>query len=126
MRAILTILILLSASPSALGDEWASRSGQCFEWRGYWTVDREQSGGLVGYIDLENVGGPCAAASDTRLAANFRAAIVGSDFFAVTTMGSAPPCLWYGSIRGDQARGYTLCPGLSQGHTFALSFKRAN
>jgi hypothetical protein len=116
---------LLSTSLPALGEEWASRSGHCFEWQGYWTVDREPSGGWNGYIDFENVGGPCAAPSGGRLAGNAHGVIVGADFFAVTDVGGQPSCLWYGTIRGEQARGYILCPG-AQGQAFALSFKRAN
>ena len=126
MRVILTSLILVSASLPALGDEWASRSGSCFELQGYWTVDREQSGGFAGYVDFVNVGGPCAAPSDSRISANVRAVIVGSDFFSVSTAGGQPSCLWHGSLREDQARGFVLCPGVQQALSFALSFKRAN
>ena len=125
MRAILTCLILLSASAAARGDEWASRSGNCFEWQGYWTVDREQSGAFVGFVDHQHIGGPCVAAADSRMTANVRAVIAGSDFFAASTPGGGPSCLWHGSIRGDEARGFVLCPG-QPGMAFVLSFRRAN
>ena len=126
MRVVLICLILISASLPALGDEWASRSGNCFEWQGFWTVDREQSGGFVGYLDHQHIGGPCVAATDSRMSANVRAVIVGSDFFAMSTPGGQPSCLWHGSVRGDEARGFVLCPGQQGGMAFVLSFKRAN
>src|ERR1700730_16740899 len=122
MRVILTSLILVSASLPAFGDEWASRSGSCFEWQAYWTVDREQSGGFAGYLDFQHIGGPCVAANDSRASANVRGVIVGSDFFAVSTVGGQPSCLWHGSVRGDEARGFMLCPG-NPGFAFVLSFK---
>ena len=126
MRVILTSLILVSASLPAFGDEWASRHGNCFEMQGYWTVDREQSGGFSGYVDFQVIGGPCLAANDSRMSANTRAVIAGTDFFAVTIANGSTACLWHGSVRGDQARGFVLCPGAPQGMSFVLSLKQAN
>jgi hypothetical protein len=125
LRAAVTFLTLLSASLPAFSDEWASRSGTCFDWQAYWNVERESSGVFTGFIDLVHVGGPCAAANDTRASANARAVIVGSDFFAITNAGGSQ-CLWYGTILGEQARGFASCPGSATASSFVLSFKRAN
>src|SRR5262249_1051538 len=124
MRIFLTCLILLSASAAARADEWASRSGNCFEWQGFWTVDREQSGALVGFLGHQPTGGPGVRGADIRMSANVRAVIVGSDFFAISTPGGQTSCLWHGSVRGDEARGFVLCPGGNW--AFVLSFRRAN
>jgi hypothetical protein len=129
MRAILALLLppffLMPITSPALSDEWASRTGNCFEWEGYWTVDRDQSGVWIGFIDFQQVGGPCAPPTNSTVTYDVRAAIVGEDFFAHRVFGSTQ-CNLYGRVRGDQVRGFEICSGVSEPLAFALQLRKPN
>lgn len=124
MRTILVLLGLIFATAPALGEEWTSRSGHCFEWQGLWVVERDQSGAWVGYIDSQQVGGNCVGADNSTATAEVRAVMVGEDFFARVTTGNAGSCLLHGRIHGVEVRGFTICAGAPQALAFVLRLKR--
>lgn len=123
MRTVLVLLGLIFATAPALGEEWTSRSGQCFEWQGLWVVEREQSGAWIGYIDSQHIGGSCVEANNSAASAEVRAVTAGEDFFARVTTGNAGACLMHGRIRGAEVRGFTICAG-AQPVAFVLQLRR--
>jgi hypothetical protein len=124
MRLILFCLAFVSATSPALTDEWASRNGSCFNWQGYWTVNRDQSGIWSGYIDFQHVGGPCAPASRHVEAYEVRAVIVGEDFFAHRASPTGKSCYMHGRVYGDEVRGSEACTDGAGQFSFAMSLKR--
>jgi hypothetical protein len=121
---MLIFLLLIASIAPALSDEWTSRSGQCFEWQGLWTVERDQSGVWVGSIDYQQIGGPCIAGDNSIATSEVRAVIVGEDFFARVITGGSASCLMHGRVRGVEVRGFSLCTGAMQSLAFALQLRR--
>ena len=123
MRAIVLSLVVICVAAPAASEQWALRTGQCFEWQGYATMEREPSGVWTGTVDFQNVGGPCVAPTNNIAVNEMRAAIVGEDFFGYR-LGAGGACYMHGRARGGQARGFELCQGVPQPMGFALSFTR--
>jgi len=121
MRAILVSILLILGIVPALGDEWASRNGTCYDWQGYWAVERDPSGVWTGSIDFQQVGGACVAPTNAVASQEVRAVIVGEDFFA-RRHGGSTACYMHGRIRGDQVRGFEICSGGTE-QGFALHFR---
>jgi len=115
MRTAIFALALAGAVSPACADTWASREGDCGEWRGFWRVERNQDNILAGRIDYVHVGGECTAPTGERISAEVHAVIAGRDFFA-TRPGV---CNYHGIVQDDRVRGQALCAGSSPG-TFAL------
>jgi hypothetical protein len=124
MRAIFLLLWLVVAVVPGSAEEWTSRSGNCFEWEGRWTVQRDVSGVWVGSLDFQHVGGSCVAPNNSFMTAEVRAATIGEDFYARIVMGAAGSCLANGRIQESEVRGFLLCHGTAQSLTFALRFNR--
>jgi hypothetical protein len=123
MRLLMfSLLFTFGIAPSS-GAEWTSRTGPCFDWEGYWTVEQEQAGEWVGHIDFANIGGPCGPATNKTATFEVRAVIVGQEFFS-RRHGALGTCLAHGRIRGDQVRGVELCQGVTSLYGFALKFSR--
>jgi hypothetical protein len=113
------LFALLAGMAPASAEEWVSRHGACYEWEGRWDVQQEQSGVWVGGIDLAHAGGPCSAGTDGYYTNEVRAVIVGGDFFARRTTGSAM-CYLHGQIRGAEIRGWEMCNGSAAPTAFAV------
>ena len=117
--AVLLFLSLMTPEISvAYADEWESREGNCFEWKGRWMVDRDQSGVWVGNISFVKIGGPCATGDHLQLTNEVRAVIVGDDFFARRSNGPSA-CMLHGRVQGEEVRGHELCAG-NEPRAFAL------
>jgi hypothetical protein len=113
LRHWLMFLLLMSIvtwTSRACADEWFSRSGTCFDWRGRWVVDRDQAGSWVGNIDFVHVGGPCGPPTHSRQTDRVRAVIVGDEFLARRGFGPAL-CMLHGRVQGGEIRGHELCMG---------------
>jgi hypothetical protein len=120
------LLVLAMTAPPmscAYADDWVSRHGNCFDWKGRWVVDRDQSGAWVGNVDFVHVGGPCSPGTPSRETYNVRAVMAGSDFFA-QRQSAATVCMLQGTMRDEEVRGYELCGGWRRPLPFTLRLIR--
>lgn len=119
------LLAALAFSSSARADEWFSRSGACFDLRGHWRVDRDQSGTWTGDMRLIGAGGPCTRPTHSEEIDEVRAVIVGDDFFAQRRNRSGPGiCMFQGRLQGDEVRGHEVCSGVANPMDFTLHLGR--
>jgi hypothetical protein len=119
-QAFLFLLIMTPWISCAYADEWVSRGhGSCFDWRGRWMVDRDQSGVWAGNIDFVHIGGTCTPGTHSLQTDEVRAVIVGGDFFARRNAGTLL-CVLHGSVRGEEIRGYEICDNGANVQEFAL------
>jgi hypothetical protein len=123
MRTVVCFLVWLSGVGFASCDEWILRTGGCYDWEGYVTIEREQSGVWAGTVDFRHIGGSCSAPDNSAIPAEFRAAVLGSDFFA-RRANAVAVCHLYGRAQGNEVRGFELCAGQAQAAPFALRFSR--
>jgi len=64
----------------------------------------------VGNIDYRRIGGECAAPGNSISTFEVRAAMVGDDFFAVSS-GANTSCHFHGRMRNGLIRGFEVCVG---------------
>ncbi len=122
-RWIIVIGLIGASLPAAAAETWASREGECFDWRSRWNVSQDRDGVWQGRLEQIHVGGRCGPGDNSRNEAEVRAVMVGDYFFA-TRFRSADgnDCNYAGRVRDGRVRGFYTCtetPGRSR---FAMRF----